>query len=782
MKSASLLRESATKPYLELSPITQSGQARHSEDNNTNNIETSVLLVEATSVQPAENLEAISPSKPTTELQKNTHRLGNSTRNALKASGLNSINRLIDLARPKAERNQPQVAIYKDRLVAAFACAIHLPPLVATTVMGYLIFAEHWVGAQITLEGRWDSEARFGLLVAAKLLEGIIIASLATMIFTIARYEAIRGRGAPLASFFAGSDFQSPSFLWSDGFMALLKGRFSSHLRKTFFILFIVACCLLAVIVAPATATVLLPKEDWYVIGGTRIWLNSTGTHLYNQTIAAANNTPGEVICQSLGHPRCPSEAWDSLRQLVAPLSGVEAPTYLVSTGLRGRVSIQAQGYSLSAATDVCQPKQSYLAPRNISKISMPHHAKGEALIYASALWNRALELAQANGKWYRGSSHRVTTKAEQVVAETICVPTSLGKGDDAATLSFPDIRNPGHNPRAVTFTIKDPSFSQFLNHLNGSVSELHFFDLPKELRGKASIGAVAAVPGSKNSSVVFGCLVNAQWHKTLVQTDIDRHEIWSTTSPDENEWRNDKPISVHASFANLTNLAIETDNESEDGMSIFDALVKASSYGTLLDLVTSDPKSNGIPCMLEITLNAMLVNGLARTTPDIEPLVEVKKQSDWWRSFFSPPGQTFGVVEGQTIYNVSEEVIRNNHRTDMRTEMFGFAYSGRDTTIRYSMIGLFVYGAITVCYIVWSVGVGITSSAWQSTPEVVILAMLSQPPGEDKMHTSILHGTHALEKSYSLVAEKGKVRLMALPKSGVVPLEQRVKPNQTYL
>ncbi|KAM0340596.1 hypothetical protein ACHAPU_010433 [Fusarium lateritium] len=759
----------------ELDRFPQSGQT-HRRGNNPTDVETSVLLVDLSKAQPAEGLKTISSTSA--EGSYKTQRPGDLARNTLKASGLNSINRLIGLASPKTQ-DQPQVAIYKDRLIAAFACVIHLPPLVTTAVLGYLIFAEHWVGAQITLRGRWDSEAKFGLLVAAKLLEGIIIASLATMIFTFARYEATRGRGAPLASFFAGSDFQSPSYLWSDGFVGLLRGRFSSILRKILFILFIVICCLLAVIVAPATATVLLPKEDWYIIGGTRIWLNSTGNNLYSQTIAA-NSTPGETVCRSLGHPRCPSEAWDSLRQLVAPLSSVHAPTYLVTTGTRGRVSIEAQGYSLSAATDVCQPKPSYLTWRNISKISMPHHAKGKALIYASALWNQALELAEENGKWYRGSNHRLSTEAEQVVSETICVPTNHDKWVNPG-LSFPDIRKPGHDPRNVTFTVKSPGFGRFLSHLNGSVSELHFFDLPQDLQSIASIGAVAAVPGSGAFPVVFGCLVNAQWHKTLLQTDIDRHEIWSTTSPDENEWKESKPISIRTSFANLTNLQIKTAGENEDGKSVFDALVKASSYGTLLDMVTSDPKSNGIACMLEIIINAMLVNGLARTTPDIEPLVKVKQQSDWWRSFFSPPGQTFGLVEGQTIYNVSEDMMRNNHRTDMRTEMFGFAYSSRDTTIRYSMVGLFIYSAITICYVAWSVGVGITSSTWQSTPEVMILAMRSQPPGEEEMPTSILHGTHSLGKAYSLVVDDGTVRLLALPKDKTVPLEQRVKPNQTY-
>lgn len=72
-----------------------------------------------------------------------------------------------------------------------------------------------------------------------------------------------------------------------------------------------------------------------------------------------------------------------------------------------------------------------------------------------------------------------------------------------------------------------------------------------------------------------------------------------------------------------------------------------------------------------------MLVDGLARKMPDIEPLA--KKQSDWWHSVPSQPGQKVGLVERQTIYNLAEGLVRNDHRTDMRTEMYGFVYGNRD-------------------------------------------------------------------------------------------------------
>lgn len=62
-------------------------------------------------------------------------------------------------------------------------------------------------------------------------------------------------------------------------------------------------------------------------------------------------------------------------------------------------------------------------------------------------------------------------------------------------------------------------------------------------------------------------------------------------------------PVSILASFANPNNLEIKTASKIEDGKSIFDTLVEASSYRTFLDLVTSDTLSSGTRVFLRSSL-----------------------------------------------------------------------------------------------------------------------------------------------------------------------------------
>jgi hypothetical protein len=679
---------------------------------------------------------------------------------------------------------EERVAIFKDRFVALFACAVHILPLVATVVMGYYIFNEHWIGAQVTDHGAWDSEAKLGLQFAAKILEVIIVASLATMIFTFARYEAILGRGAPLASFLAGTDFSSPSCLWSEGLLAMLTGRFSSAGRKVFFLLFTAVCCLLAFVVAPATATVLLPIEDWYVLSGTRMYLNTTDVDPYPRVITTENNTPSEDACRGWGRAYCPSDGWEFVRELVAPLASRDAPTHLSRTVARNVARLKGYGYNIAAGLNVCVPRESYMSSpnqRNVTIISIPHHAKAEALMYSSTIWGRALDLAEKNGNFYRGSTHRIKSSAEQIAVETICtVQTDRDGYQNSSSLTFPDVRGTGHDARDVGFSIENPEFVEFLAQLNGSRAELQFFDLPEDLQAVASVGAVAALPRPEGPPTVLGCLLNAQWHKTPFTYNIDNREIWTEQEPNDHGWYDAKGIRVSTSFVNLTNLPIE--DAILGNSSIFEELVKVSAAGTLLDLVAGDPGSASIPCVIEAVLNAMLGNGLARTTPQIGPFLALKKTDDWWKSFFPPPNQTFGFITGQTIFDLPEDLVQSGHWIDMVAEMFGFAYTSRDRTVRYSMIGLFVHSFIAVCYILWSVAVGVTSSTWQSTPEIVALAMRSPPPGHDKMPTSIDFGTQGMKQTYALVAEGDEIRLQWLKSNERVPPEKRVKPNLSYM
>ncbi|KAF6807740.1 hypothetical protein CMUS01_14055 [Colletotrichum musicola] len=186
----------------------------------------------------------------------------------------------------------------KAKPMAFLASAVHFPPIIATTVISKFIYEEHWVGSTLSEEGRMETQTSLAIQFAAKFLELFIVASLATMMFTFVQREITLKKGLPLAAILAATDFKSPSFVWSDEFFAMVMAPFSSIWKKAFLLSFTLICAFLATIVAPATATILLPREDWYTMGGTTVYINATNEVLFPAVITS-NHTLNGSICDT---------------------------------------------------------------------------------------------------------------------------------------------------------------------------------------------------------------------------------------------------------------------------------------------------------------------------------------------------------------------------------------------------------------------------------------------------------------------------------------------------
>ncbi|OHE92350.1 hypothetical protein CORC01_12345 [Colletotrichum orchidophilum] len=110
--------------------------------------------------------------------------------------------------------------------MALLAVVVHVQPLVATAIMNHLIHHEFRLGADLMPNREWDNSANLLIQFAAKFLKIMIIGSLTTMILTFIRREVTLSQGTPLAVFFAGNNFSSSKFLWSDELTAMMRDRF----------------------------------------------------------------------------------------------------------------------------------------------------------------------------------------------------------------------------------------------------------------------------------------------------------------------------------------------------------------------------------------------------------------------------------------------------------------------------------------------------------------------------------------------------------------------------
>ncbi|KAI3529655.1 hypothetical protein CABS03_04463 [Colletotrichum abscissum] len=696
--------------------------------------------------------------------------------NTLKAWSFHSLYRLLYNVRDSI-RNQTKVVIFKNRPMALLAIMVHVPPLVATAIMSHLIYHEYWIGADLTPNREWDKSANLLIQFAAKFLEIMIIGSLTTMIFTFVRREVTLGQGTPLAAFFAGNSFSSPEFLWSDEMTAMLRGRFSTVWKKVFFVSFLVMCCVLAVVVAPATATVLTPLNDWWMMGGSWVYIDKAGADIFPRTLTAADTVAGDV-CERAGNLDCPSAGWDSLTHLVSYL-----PYQAILNVTKGSYIRIPALFPLATPESILQLSMSVREPGvprgwAESRMTLPHRVTGATLAATTMLWQDALTLMdQKEKKYYRGSDYRYSTFQELASMETRCRVTMVDgnnttSGDRRRPVNFPEVRNEAsftNNTDIVA--LENPTTQALWTTLNGTTPQLTFFDIDPQgdLAANVSIGAIVSLP-RQGGIAVYGCLTDAEWIGANTWINIDNH-VWTDGWPFPVTWKpGSRKVLIETSFANLTNAAVDI-----EGTTVFQRLAASAR---LVDSPLGLPWTVG---HVETLVNAMLANGMSRTAPAAKPIITLKDaDSAWWRNFF-PRKTQFGFPESGTAFDVPEAVRAAAQRLHFRGEMKGFAYSAGDDTVRYSMVGLFVYCAVAVAFMAWSLVVGVTSKSWESTPELLALAMRSPPPGDEKMPSSILEDTSALRERYCIVASGSDVLLRPMDGLEEVPEEMRVRPNVMY-
>lgn len=77
----------------------------------------------------------------------------------------------------------------------------------------------------------------------------------------------------------------------------------------------------------------------------------------------------------------------------------------------------------------------------------------------------------------------------------------------------------------------------------------------------------------------------------------------------------------------------------------------------------------------------------------------------------------------------LSEHYEETKSTFQFNTVLFGYGYGGRPTSVHLAMTVMMLYCTIIVAYIIFSLTTGLTSTAWSSTIEIVMLALQSRKP-----------------------------------------------------
>ncbi|KAI1847942.1 hypothetical protein JX266_006055 [Neoarthrinium moseri] len=157
-------------------------------------------------------------------------------------------------------REKPKVALYHDRGVALIQSMAHLVPL--SVVMAFIVLnIKSWYW------GDPSATVLTALQFAAKILEILMQASLGIIMMSIVRYQLFKDGGLPLGSLLGPYSVTDVTYLWSLELWGSLLSKHARLWQRLFIALAIAAMLILASLVGPSIAVLLIPRPIDYTTG-----------------------------------------------------------------------------------------------------------------------------------------------------------------------------------------------------------------------------------------------------------------------------------------------------------------------------------------------------------------------------------------------------------------------------------------------------------------------------------------------------------------------------------
>ncbi|KAH7147859.1 hypothetical protein DER46DRAFT_514185 [Fusarium sp. MPI-SDFR-AT-0072] len=667
------------------------------------------------------------------------------------------------------KKKNRQVPIVKDRFTAILAALVHLPAIAGIITLSFYIFKNYYIGKELEGKPDYDVEKKLGIQFAAKLMEMFIVLSLNAIVFSMIRHEFTIGQSVPYGALVAGQQISEISFLWSEEFFSIVKGKFSQTWKKIGFILTVLVCTIMALGASSLSAVAMMPQEGDWRAGGSFIYFNGTRDEMF-PGVLTEDNTIGSA-CSVTGNERCPSWQWDVINsQLISklPLSGE------VDNGLfirRPPSEILVAGYSSTLVNLVVDVREKWfnLNSPNHTVARMPHLGPAEACITTSLHWEQAADDSakrkQTRFNNFQKLAHKLN--APMPITNTRCELTSVTDAK-AKTILFPDFVTFPPTTLNVTRDVVSDWLSDTLPDLQKP--EVLWFD-------SAPVIANSSVPSnrSREAADVYGCMIDARWITTELSGDAV--SLASKGYPPFSgpiatalggSWIGSpsygQRVHLAPSFAKYLNPRDSRTNRTV----IHEMLLNSGVW-------TNDGKGSKSTAHLEAVLGSLAANGLGRSTPNITAITTLADpDGEWWRSFMPQGGKVFG--PGGSPYAVSDEDKARLFSAEMETWVTGFAFADNSLTMRGAMAVFYVYALLVTAYSIWSIWSGITSSSWESVPDLLALALADRGSGSD--FEGFNKGSlDIMKENFCISADGNTLRLRAT--HGLVPPENPERRSQ---
>lgn len=186
--------------------------------------------------------------------------------------GLRFMSLHLTLTRWTQTEDRPKVVLYRHRGVALVQSTIHFAPLaIVITSMVLNIRSYHW--------GFPSTSVLTALQFASKFAEILIQSSLANILLHFIRQRLLSPHSLPLGSLLGPYSITDISYLWSLELWGGLTTKYVQARQRIVSTSVIAAMVMLAAVVGPSIAVLLVPRPTDYSIGRYLFLVDDEATH-----------------------------------------------------------------------------------------------------------------------------------------------------------------------------------------------------------------------------------------------------------------------------------------------------------------------------------------------------------------------------------------------------------------------------------------------------------------------------------------------------------------------
>ncbi|KAL8692015.1 MAG: hypothetical protein Q9218_002869 [Villophora microphyllina] len=313
-------------------------------------------------------------------------------------------------------------------------------------------------------------------------------------------------RGFPLGLATSGFSFSRVSYFWSPAFWGGSIGLYrQARLRGALTILAVLLSGLLAAVVGPASAVLMLPRKTVWPQFSTRIWLNGTTNDFWPATLTVKHANPNEQ--RHAGRPGSDT----------------------ISAGLPELAMYLAYSKNDDGGFAITTPEQSF--PRRVEGAPKVEGVNAEAWSFAPhAPTSLLMTNLWHDPHWYPAKGKptgrlSAELEAEAAAVRTVCNPNVQELTNDTRGIAFPNLQEydtwspSSTNIDSFTHISPDEVFrgQNKSNVLTESRNMTTLFIQPSQNMTSVTTSLLVLGPRSPDGArIAVACSVDARWNKAL--------------------------------------------------------------------------------------------------------------------------------------------------------------------------------------------------------------------------------------------------------------------------